>query len=72
MLSTALTAVLGIAFVQIGVVALWLIFKASRHSQDQAARSRRIQAHRIAGYLFIALFGLDDMAYAAETQGRVR
>jgi ferredoxin-NADP reductase len=56
MLSTPLSAVLGIAFVLIGVAALWLIFEASRHSQDQAARNRRIQAHRIAGYLFIALF----------------
>jgi hypothetical protein len=56
MLSTPLSAVLGIAFVLIGVAALWLIFEASRHSQDQAARNRRIQAHRTAGYLFIALF----------------
>jgi ferredoxin-NADP reductase len=56
MLSTPLSAVLGIAFVLIGVAALWLIFEASRHSQDQVTRNHRIQAHRIAGYLFIALF----------------
>ena len=56
MLSTSLSAALGLAFVLIGVAALWLIFEASRHSQDQAARNRRIQAHRLAGYLFIALF----------------
>ena len=56
MLSTSLSAALGLAFVLIAVAALWLIFEASRHSQDQAARNRRIQAHRLAGYLFIALF----------------
>jgi ferredoxin-NADP reductase len=56
MLSTPLSTALGLAFVLIGVAALWLIFEASRHSIDQVARNRRIQAHRIAGYLFIALF----------------
>jgi ferredoxin-NADP reductase len=56
MLSTPLSAVLGLVFVLIGAAAIWLIFEASRHSHDQVARSRRIQAHRIAGYLFIALF----------------
>jgi len=56
MLSPPLSAALGLAFVLIGVAALWLIFEASRHSIDQVARNRRIQAHRIAGYLFIALF----------------
>ena len=56
MLSTPLSAALGLVFVLIGIIALYLIFEASRHSQDQAARNRRIQAHRIAGYLFIALF----------------
>src|SRR5690348_16785234 len=56
MLSTPLSAALGLAFVLIGVAALWLIFEASRHSIDQVARNRRIQAHRVAGYLFIALF----------------
>src|ERR1700719_4415925 len=56
MLSTPLSAALGLVFVLIGVMALYLIFEASRHSQDQAARTRRIQAHRIAGYVFMALF----------------
>ena len=56
MLSTPLSAVLGLFFVLIGATALGLIFEASRCSHDQMARNRRIQAHRIAGYLFIALF----------------
>ena len=56
MLSTPLSAAMGLVFVLIGAVALCLIFEASRHSHDQMARNRRIQAHRIAGYLFIALF----------------
>jgi ferredoxin-NADP reductase len=56
MLQTPVSAVLGLVFILIGASAIWLIFEASRHSHDQAARNRRIRAHRIAGYLFIALF----------------
>jgi len=51
-----LSAVLGFVFILIGAAAIWLIFRASRHSHDQAARNRRIRAHRVAGYLFIGLF----------------
>jgi ferredoxin-NADP reductase len=47
---------LGLVFVLIGATAIWLILEASRHSHDHAARNRRVQAHRIAGYLFIGLF----------------
>ena len=56
LLPTPLSAVLGFVFVLIGAAAIWLIFEASKQSHDQAARNRRIRAHRIAGYLFIALF----------------
>jgi ferredoxin-NADP reductase len=56
LIPTPLSAVLGFAFILIGAAAIWLIFEASRRSQDQAARNHRIRAHRIAGYLFIALF----------------
>jgi ferredoxin-NADP reductase len=56
LIPTPLSAVLGFVFILIGATAIWLIFEASRHSHSQAARDRRIRAHRIAGYLFIALF----------------
>ena len=56
LIPTPLSAVLGFVFILIGAAAIWLIFEASRHSHDQSARNRRIRAHRIAGYLFIALF----------------
>lgn len=72
MLSTPLSAALGLAFVLIGLAALWLIFEASRHSHNQVTRNRRIQAHRVARYLFHCSVLLHDVAYAAETQGRVR
>jgi ferredoxin-NADP reductase len=56
LLPTPLSAVLGFVFILIGAAAIWLIFEASKQSHDQSARNRRIRAHRIAGYLFIALF----------------
>jgi ferredoxin-NADP reductase len=56
LIPTPLSAVLGFVFILIGAAAIWLIFEASMNSHDQAARNRRIRAHRIAGYLFIALF----------------
>ena len=56
MLPTSLSAVLGLCFILIGTAAVWLIFEASRRTQNPTARDRIIQAHRIAGYLFIFLF----------------
>src|ERR1700719_1300305 len=56
MLPTALSAVLGFCFILFGGAAVWLIFEASRRTHHPPARDRIIQAHRLAGYLFIALF----------------
>jgi ferredoxin-NADP reductase len=56
MLSTPFSAVAGLLFVLIGAVAVWLILAASRHAHNPPVRDRIIQAHRMAGYLFIALF----------------
>src|SRR2546428_2282955 len=58
MLPTPLSAALGFVFVLIGAAAVWLIFNASTRAHNQTARDRLIRAHRIAGYLFIALFCL--------------
>ncbi len=56
MLPTPVSAGLGLLFFLIGAAAVWLIFDASAGSRTQTARDRILRAHRIAGYLFIALF----------------
>jgi hypothetical protein len=56
MLPTPVSAGLGLLFILIGAAAVWLIFAASASSRNQTARDRILRAHRIAGYLFIALF----------------
>jgi len=56
MLPTPLSAVLGFCFVLFGAAAVWLMFESSRRTHNPPARDRIIQAHRMAGYLFIALF----------------
>jgi ferredoxin-NADP reductase/mono/diheme cytochrome c family protein len=57
-LPTPVSAALGLVFVLVGGAAVWLIFAASTRTRDQTARDRIIRAHRLAGYLFIALFCL--------------
>jgi len=57
-LPASLSSALGIAFVLLGTAAVWLIFDASRRTHSTARRERIIRAHRVAGYLFIALFCL--------------
>jgi ferredoxin-NADP reductase len=47
---------LGIAFVFVGALNVWLILQASARVRDTNASNRLIAAHRIGGYLFIALF----------------
>ena len=56
MLPTPVSAGLGLLFILLGAAAVWLIFDASTRSRNQTARDRILRAHRIAGYLFIALF----------------
>src|SRR5580693_7409273 len=56
MLPTPVSAVIGVLFILMGAAAVWLIFDASARSRNPTARDRILRAHRIAGYLFIALF----------------
>jgi ferredoxin-NADP reductase/cytochrome c2 len=56
MLPTPVSAVLGFCFILFGAAAVWLIFESSRRTHSPTKRDRIIQAHRLAGYLFIALF----------------
>src|SRR6266436_7668774 len=56
MLNSSTSVWLGIAFVLIGAINVWLILQASARVRDAKASTRLIAAHRIGGYVFIALF----------------
>ena len=56
MLNTSTSVWLGITFVLIGAINVWLILQASARVREAKASARLIAAHRIGGYLFIALF----------------
>ena len=56
MLSTSASVGLGVTFVLIGAINVWLILQVSARVRDGKASTRLVAAHRIGGYLFIALF----------------
>ncbi len=56
MLNSSTSVWLGITFVFIGAINVWLILQASARVKAAKASNRLIAAHRIGGYLFIALF----------------
>src|ERR1700685_1574410 len=56
MLNSSTSVWLGIAFVFVGAINVWLILQASARVRDAKVSTRLIAAHRIGGYLFIALF----------------
>ncbi len=58
MLSSSTSVWLGIIFVLVGATNVWLILQASASVRDAKASARLIAAHRIGGYLFIALFSV--------------
>jgi ferredoxin-NADP reductase len=58
MLNTSTSVWLGITFVLIGAINVWLILQASARVREAKASARLIAAHRIGGYLFIALFSV--------------
>ena len=59
---------LGIIFVLVGAINVWLILQASARV-DVTGRARLIAAHRIGGYLFIALFCGDGLLHGRQTGG---
>src|SRR5580700_3105408 len=61
MLNNSASLWLGITFVLVGANNVWLILQASARVGEANASARLIAAHRIGGYLFIALFCV--MAY---------
>src|SRR5262249_37575838 len=56
MLQTSLSAVLGILFVLVGGLNVWLIFHATSRLKNRGANARLVIGHRIGGYIFIMLF----------------
>src|SRR5579864_6565470 len=56
MINSSASIWLGITFVLIGAINVWLILQSSARVRDAKASTRLIAAHRIGGYLFIALF----------------
>ena len=56
MLNGSASIWLGVIFVLIGAINVCLILQASARVRDSKAGARLISAHRIGGYLFIALF----------------
>jgi ferredoxin-NADP reductase len=56
MLNSSTSVWLGITFVLVGAINVWLILQASARVREAKANTRLIAAHRIGGYLFIALF----------------
>src|SRR5713101_6499827 len=56
MLNSSTSVWLGVTFVLIGAINVWLILQSSARVRDAKASARLIAAHRIGGYLFIALF----------------
>src|SRR5579864_2542035 len=56
MLNSSTSVWLGITFVLVGAINVWLILQVSARVRDTRASARLVAAHRIGGYLFIALF----------------
>src|SRR4029077_1881164 len=56
MLNSSTSVWLGITFVLIGAINVWLILQASARVRETKASTRLIAAHRVGGYLFISLF----------------
>src|ERR1700676_2647765 len=56
MLNSSTSVWLGIIFVLVGAINVWLILQAFAKVRNAKTSTRLIAAHRIGGYLFIALF----------------
>src|SRR6478672_10266830 len=56
MINTSASFWLGVAFVLIGAINVWLILQASARVRAARVSTLLIAAHRIGGYLFIGLF----------------
>src|SRR5258708_4615357 len=72
MLNSSTSVWLGITFVLVGAINVWLVLQASARVKDAKASTRLIAGHRIGGYLFIALccvMGYFMVARLGDVQG---
>ena len=67
MTNTSISLLLGTLFVFLGALNVWLIFHASRALTTSRMSQRLVQAHRLGGYSFIALFCLMSYFMAMRT-----
>jgi ferredoxin-NADP reductase len=58
MINTSISVWLGVTFVLVGAINVWLILQTSASVRETKASNRLMAAHRIGGYLFIGLFCL--------------
>lgn len=56
MLYSSQSTIIGILFAATGATTVWLIFHATARMKQKGSSTRLIQAHRIGGYVFAALF----------------
>ena len=71
MLPTPLSALIGVLFVLLAVGAVWLMFDGSRSAPQSDRAQRMIGAHRVAGYLFIALFCIMIRIWALQKSSQI-
>lgn len=72
MLRTSISVALGVLFVVIGALNVWLILESTARVKNARASARLITAHRIGGYIFIMLYcvmGYFMIARMRETTG---
>ncbi len=67
MTNISISLLFGALFVTLGALNVWLIFHASRVLTTSRMSQRLIQAHRLGGYLFIALFCVMSYFMAVRT-----
>ncbi len=56
MISVTLSTILGIVFVLVGALNVWMMFHASSLLKNKGARAKLVMAHRLGGYVFTLIF----------------
>ena len=69
MLTTSVSIVLGLAFVLLGGLNVWLVLESWSRVKAANTSSRMLALHRIGGYLFIALFCVMTYFMVARLRG---
>src|SRR5215472_6032852 len=67
--TTSVSLVLGIAFVLVGGINVWLVLEAWSRFKTASVNSHMLSLHRIGGYVFIALFCVMTYFMVARLRG---